>query len=73
MSEPLEIPDDAVPRRAEGALEAEIDGDLVLLGPQDLDFFGTGGEGDHIWRLIEQEVRDSIRLETEETRAASKR
>ena len=28
---------------------------------------------DHIWTLIEQEVRDSIRLETEETRAATRR
>jgi NitT/TauT family transport system ATP-binding protein len=28
---------------------------------------------DHIWNLIEQEVRDSIRLETEETRAATRR
>lgn len=47
------IADNAVPRRAEGALEAQVDGDLVLLGPVDLGFFGTAGEGDHIWRLLD--------------------
>lgn len=47
------LTDDSVPRRADGALEAEVDGDLVLLGPADLGFFGASGVGDRIWRLLD--------------------
>jgi NitT/TauT family transport system ATP-binding protein len=57
-----------------GRLKEEVRIDLPR--PRDLAVKRTpefAAYTDHIWRLIEQEVRDSIRLETEETRAASKR
>ena len=44
---------DAVPRRATGSLEAEVDGDLVLLSPQDLGYFGADGVGPEIWALVD--------------------
>lgn len=53
MTQPLQIADGTVPTRAADTLEAEVDGELVLLGPSDLGFFGASGEGDRIWGLVD--------------------
>jgi len=43
----------AVPRRVDRVVQAEVDGDLVLMSPKDFAYFGTEGTGDPVWALID--------------------
>lgn len=49
--------DGRVPRRADHAIHARVDGDLVLMSPRDFQYFGAVGAGDAVWELIDG-VRD---------------
>lgn len=51
--EPTPFGDNQVPCRADDALQAEIDGDLVLLSPVNLGFYGTDGAGAVVWALVD--------------------
>ena len=42
-----------VPRRAPRVVQAEVDGELVLMSPRDFAYFGTQGAGDAVWTLID--------------------
>ena len=42
-----------VPQRVERVVQAEVDGDLVLMSPKDFGYFGTQGTGDLVWSLID--------------------
>ena len=50
MSEPA---GSAVPRRVDRVVQAEVDGELVLLSPKDFAYFGTAGAGDRVWELVD--------------------
>lgn len=39
--------------RATGAVEAEVDGERILLSPRDFSYFGLTGSGSHVWDLID--------------------
>lgn len=43
-------------RRTEGVVEADIDGDRVLLSPTDLSYFGLSGTGLAVWERIDKEA-----------------
>lgn len=53
------MPDDialtgaTVLRRTVGAVEAEVDGDLILLSPKDFGYFGAEGVGAEVWTLVD--------------------
>ena len=47
----------SVPRRADRVVQAEVDGELVLMSPRDFAYFGTQGTGDPVWALVDG-VRD---------------
>ena len=53
--EALKITDDMTPTPVVGSVEAEVDGDLILLSPQDFSYFGAAGTGDAVWKLIDGE------------------
>jgi len=38
-----------------GAVQAEVDGELVLLSPADYGYFGAEGPGPDIWALVDGE------------------
>lgn len=40
-------------QRATGAVQATVDGDLVLMSPADFHYFGADGPGAVIWELID--------------------
>lgn len=42
-----------VVRRVVGAVEAEVDGDRILLSPKDYSYFRLGGTGAPVWDLID--------------------
>lgn len=44
-----------VPRRASGAVQAEVDGELILLSPKDFTYFGAQGTGAPVWELVDGE------------------
>ena len=50
-----ELTDDVVLRRVSGAVEAEVDGDRILLSPKDFSYFGLQGTGAPVWDLIDGE------------------
>ena len=54
-SEVPAIDGSTVPRRVVGAVEAEVDGELVLLSPADFGYFGAEGSGAEIWALVDGE------------------
>lgn len=39
--------------RAQGAVEAEVDGERILLSPRDFSYFGLTGSGSYVWDLID--------------------
>lgn len=39
--------------RATGAVEAEVDGERILLSPLDFSYFGLTGSGSNVWDLID--------------------
>ena len=34
-------------------VQAEVDGELVLMSPKDFAYFGTAGAGDAVWALVD--------------------
>lgn len=44
---------DVVLVRATGAVEAEVDGERILLSPSDFSYFGLTGSGANVWDLID--------------------
>lgn len=53
MGNESNITDDLVPVRASGAVEAEVDGELILLSPSDFSYFGAAGTGAPVWELVD--------------------
>ena len=49
------VTSDSIPSRAQGAVEAEVDGDRILLSPTDFSYFGLTGAGAPVWDLIDGE------------------
>lgn len=45
--------DHVVPIRKAGAVQAEVDGETILLSPVDFSYFGAAGSGAPIWDLID--------------------
>jgi hypothetical protein len=41
--------------RTDGVVEAEVDGERILLSPVDFSYFGLTGTGAHVWELIDGE------------------
>lgn len=54
--------DDVVLAKAVGAVEAEVDGERVLLSPKDFGYFGLEGSGPAVWELIDgsRQVADIV-------------
>lgn len=61
-----------IPTRTTGAVEAEVDGERVLLSPKDFSYFGLKGSGAPVWDLVNgdrsvdqilNELRDSYDAE----------
>lgn len=53
--------DHRVPQRVAGCVEAEVDGQRVLLSPRDFSYFGIEGSGAAIWDLVDgQRTIDQI-------------
>jgi hypothetical protein len=48
-----DLTDATVLTRATGAVQATVDGDLVLMSPADFHYFGADGTGPVIWDLID--------------------
>ena len=47
------ISDNVVLQRAEGVIEAEVDGEQILLSPKDMSYFGLRNTGGPVWELID--------------------
>lgn len=45
------------PRRVAGAVEAEVDGERVVMSPADFSYFGLTGAGGEVWDLIDGQRR----------------
>lgn len=41
-------------KRVAGVVQAEVDGERVLLAPSSLGYFGLNAVGAHVWDLLEQ-------------------
>jgi hypothetical protein len=48
-----ELTDESVPTRVVGAVQAEVDGELILLSPKDFSYFGAAGTGGPVWELVD--------------------
>jgi hypothetical protein len=48
--------DDARPQRIPGAVEAEVDGERILLAPKDFSYFGLTGSAAAVWDGIDGDV-----------------
>lgn len=48
-----ELLGDEVLVRSEGVVEAEVDGEQILLSPVDFSYFGLTGTGAQVWALID--------------------
>ncbi len=55
MRDSIVLSGSTVVRRCFGTVEAEVDGELVMLGPKDLGFFGAKGTGAAVWELVDGE------------------
>lgn len=51
--------------RVDGVVEAEIDGERVLLAPSSLTYFGLNYVGSRVWDLVGDEGKDRAELITE--------
>jgi hypothetical protein len=49
------VTDELVPARKLGAVQAEVDGEVILLSPTDFSYFGATGTGGPVWELIDGE------------------
>lgn len=47
------VTDDRIPVRTIGAVEAEVDGERILLSPKDFAYFGLIGAGAPVWDLVD--------------------
>jgi hypothetical protein len=47
------MPDSRVPTRIIGSVDADVDGQRVVLSPKDFAYFGIEGSGAHVWDLID--------------------
>ena len=45
--------DSQIPSRTQGSIEAEVDGERILLSPKDFSYFGLTGTGAPVWDLID--------------------
>ncbi len=62
------LDDTTVPVRSTGTVQAEVDGDLILLSPKDFSYFGAQGAGETVWELVDgrRSIGDIVAsLETE--------
>ncbi len=51
----ITITAEMIPTRTVGAVEAEVDGERILLSPKDFSYFGLTGTGAPVWDLIDGE------------------
>lgn len=71
MADDIELTGTTVIRRATGAVQAEVDGELILLSPKDFGYFGAEGTGAQVWELVDgQRTVDDIVSELEQQYAA---
>lgn len=49
----IDVTDEQIPVRVSGAVQAEVDGELILLSPKDFTYFGAEGAGGPVWELID--------------------
>lgn len=47
------ISEGVVLRRADGVIEAEVDGEQILLSPKDMSYFGLRNTGGPVWAMID--------------------
>lgn len=40
-------------KRADGVIEAEVDGEQILLSPKDMSYFGLRNTGGPVWELVD--------------------
>ena len=50
---PWPMPDLRVPTRIPGSVDADVDGQRVVLSPKDFAYFGIEGSGAPVWDLID--------------------
>ncbi len=53
MATSVDFNDASVPSRSSGAVEAEVDGELILLSPKDFSYFGAQGAGGPVWEMVD--------------------
>lgn len=71
MTDSIELTGSTVLRRATGAVQAEVDGELILLSPKDFGYFGAEGVGGAVWELVDgQRDVDAIVTSLEEQYSA---
>lgn len=64
------VSDDVAPQRVAGAVEAEVDGERILLAPRDFSYFGLTGAAAAVWDGIDGQTTvgtliDNLELEFE--------
>ena len=47
------MPDRRVPTRVVGSVDADVDGERVVLSPKDYAYFGMKGAGARVWDLVD--------------------
>lgn len=52
-AESIDLAADPVLARVAGAVEAEVDGERILLSPRDFAYFGLAGAGAPVWDKID--------------------
>lgn len=53
MQSDISFHDGSVPTRTTGTVQAEVDGELILLSPEDYSYFGAQGTGGPVWEMID--------------------
>lgn len=49
----VDFTDESLPTRVTGSVQAEVDGELILLSPKDFSYFGAAGTGGPVWDLVD--------------------
>lgn len=65
--------DNRIPVRALGAVDAKVDGDLVILSPKDFAYLGMVGNGEAVWDLIDGQRSVAEMVQILEERYESRR
>ena len=65
--EKIDLDSAALLLRKERVVQAEVDGELVLLSPKGMAYYGAVGTGDSIWELIDGTRSTDGIIETLET------